>query len=64
MCDRVALARAVAARAKPRFTEVKRECRSRVPFRTDTRGVPVAPDARVGRGLMVGKRVQFDDETW
>jgi hypothetical protein len=24
----------------------------------------VAPDPRVGRGLMVGKRVQFDDETW
>jgi hypothetical protein len=32
MNDRVALARAIAARTKPRLIEIKRERRSKVPF--------------------------------
>jgi hypothetical protein len=32
MCDRVALARAIAARTKPRFIEIPRDRRSKVPF--------------------------------
>jgi hypothetical protein len=32
MSDRVALARAIAARTKPRFIEIKRERRSKVTF--------------------------------
>jgi hypothetical protein len=32
MSDRVALARAIAARTKPRFIEIPRERRSKVPF--------------------------------
>jgi hypothetical protein len=35
MCDRVALARAIAARTKPRFIEIKRERRSKMPFTED-----------------------------
>jgi len=32
MTDRIALARAIAARTKPRFIEIPRERRSKVPF--------------------------------
>jgi hypothetical protein len=32
MSDRVALARAIAARTKPRFIEIPRERRNKVPF--------------------------------
>jgi hypothetical protein len=32
MTDRLALARAIAARTKPRFIEIPRERRSKVPF--------------------------------
>jgi hypothetical protein len=44
MSDRVALARAIAVRTKPRFIEIPRERRSKVPFTGEA-----ARPAEVGR---------------
>ena len=58
MSDRLALARAIAARTKPRFIEIPRERGGgKVPFTeeqlekrwSDSRGISVEADQRMGR---------------